>query len=270
MDASQTYRDCPACGSGAARVLPEYSPEPWQVAACEGCGFVFLRNPVEYDALKEEFAWEKTYQAKKEASRGSTRLSPAVRRIRQALGLYRDRSRAFAKWFANGRVLDIGCGGGARVPPPMIPYGIEISTRLHASADQVMRARGGYCLHGSGAEAIHRFEPEMFDGIIMNSYLEHETRMMDVLEGAHRVLKPTGAVFIRVPNFASLNRRIIGARWCGFRYPDHVNYFTLKSLRDVAARAGFSTRLVNRVTLPVDDNITVLLRKSPTPNQGPR
>ena len=84
---------------------------------------------------------------------------------------------------------------------------------------------------------------------------------MSVLRGAHRALKDTGGVFIRVPNFGSLNRRIIGANWCGFRHPDHVNYFTLATLRESAQRAGFSTHLVNRITLPVDDNISVLLRK---------
>jgi hypothetical protein len=55
---------------------------------------------------------------------------------------------------------------------------------------------------------------------------------------------------------------VVGPKWCGFRYPDHVNYFTLHSLRDVAARAGFTTGLVNRISFPVDDNVSVLLRKA--------
>ena len=96
----------------------------------------------------------------------------------------------------------------------------------------------------------------------MFSYLEHETNVLGVLRGAHRALKDTGAVFVRVPNFGSLNRRVIGPKWCGFRYPDHVNYFTLSSLTNTASKAGFDTTLINRFTRPVDDNITVLLRKS--------
>ncbi|MCF6231954.1 MAG: class I SAM-dependent methyltransferase [Rhodobacteraceae bacterium] len=256
------HRNCPACASGGAATLAAYSPEDWNVAACEACGFVYLRNPPDYEALKEESAWEKTYEAKKATSRGSTVFSPLARRIRNGLGMYRDKTRAFGRWFNNGHVLDIGCGWGQRIQPPMTPYGIELSTSLHKISDEVMRARGGYCLFGPGAEAIGEFDPEMFDGIVMFSYLEHETQVMDVLKGANRALKPTGAVFIRVPNFGSLNRRVIGPKWCGFRYPDHVNYFTLQSLRDVAGRAGFSVELINRVTLPIDDNISVLLRKS--------
>lgn len=257
------YRTCPSCGTEAAHPLAAYSNDPWEIAACVNCRFVYLRNPPEYEALKESLAWEKTYAAKREASgRGSTFFSPLARRIRNGLNMYRDKSKLFGRWFGDGHVLDIGCGDTPRIPPPMTPYGIEISTRLHKAADAMMRARGGFCLHGAGAEAIWKFDREMFDGIIMNSYLEHESRPLEVLKGAHRALKPSGAVFVRVPNFGSLNRRLIGRNWCGFRHPDHVNYFTLQSLRDMAARAGFSTRLVNRISLPVDDNISVLLRKS--------
>jgi SAM-dependent methyltransferase len=262
---AKPYRACPSCGADAASLRAAYSPDPWEVAACADCGFVYLRNPPDYAALKEDLAWEKTYVAKREASgKGSTFFSPVARKIRNRLNMYRDKSRLFRRWFNDGHVLDIGCGDTPRIPPPMTPYGIEISNELHRKSDRLMRQRGGFCLHGAGAQAIWEFEPDMFDGIVMNSYLEHETAVMEVLKGAHRALRKHGGVFIRVPNYGSLNRRVIGPKWCGFRYPDHVNYFTLSSLRNVAARAGFTTRLVNRITLPVDDNISVLLRKTQT------
>jgi len=257
------YRNCPACDSTAFAMLASYSPEPWQVVGCEDCGFVYLRNPPGYDALEEDIAWEKSYFAKRDASgRGSTWFSPIARQIRNKLGMYREKTKSFRRWFNDGHVLDIGCGWGWRINPPMTPYGIELSTELHRIANERLREHGGFCLHGPGAEAIWKFDPEMFDGILMFSYLEHEIQVMEVLKGAFRSLKQTGAVFIRVPNFGSLNRRVIGPKWCGFRYPDHVNYFTLQSLRDVAARAGFTTHLVNWISLPVDDNISVLLRKT--------
>lgn len=261
MPDQSKYRDCPSCETNAVTPVAAYSPDPWQLVCCDSCGFIFLRNPPEYEALKEEFAWEKTYEVKKAATRGSTIFSPLARKIRNGLNMSRDKTQSFRRWFNDGHVLDIGCGQGQRITPPMTPYGIELSTTLHGSADQNMRARGGYCLHGAGAEAIWEFAPETFDGIVMFSYLEHETSVMKVLRGAHRALKPSGAVFIRVPNYGSVNRRLIGATWCGFRYPDHVNYFTLRSLGDVAARVGFKTSLVNRITLPLDDNISVLLQK---------
>lgn len=225
----------------------------------------YLRNPPAYEALEEDFAWEKTYEDKKTKSKGSTFLSPYVRSIRNKLGMYRDKAKSFRKWFNDGHVLDIGSGWGQRITAPMTPYGIELSNALFKISDERMRAAGGYCLHGAGAEAIWDFDEAQFDGVVMFSYLEHETDVLGVLRGAHRALKETGGVFIRVPNFGSLNRRVIGKKWCGFRYPDHVNYFTLETLTDVARRAGFETTLINTFTLPIDDNISVLLRKTGVP-----
>lgn len=262
MTDANAQRNCPVCDTVGGLPLPAYSPEPWSVVNCGGCNMTYLQNPPAYDALEEDFAWEKTYEDKKASSKGSTPLSPHVRKIRNALGMYRDKTKSFRHWFNDGHVLDIGSGWGQRIAAPMTPYGIELSTALHKISDERMRAQGGYCLHGAGAKAIWDFEECQFDGIVMFSYLEHETDVMGVLKGAYRALKPTGGVFIRVPNFGALNRRIIGPKWCGFRYPDHVNYFTLGSLRTCAARAGFTTQLVNRFSLPVDDNISVLLRKA--------
>jgi SAM-dependent methyltransferase len=256
-------RLCPYCeGTRATRIAP-YSKDEWDVVACDTCGFVYLANPASYEALTEDLAWEKTY-AEKAKTGGSSRFSALNRRLRRALGHKPGErgTRVWARAFGKGRVLDIGCGEFLRPPEPMIPYGIELSTALHARIDPRMRARGGYCIQAPGAEGIWQFDANFFTGVIMSSYLEHEVEAIRVLKGAHRALVPGGKVFVRVPNFGSLNRRVMGARWCGFRYPDHVNYFTPTSLRALAAKAGFSMQIVNRVNLWLDDNIQALLIKS--------
>lgn len=257
-------RPCPACGASEAQPLPAYSPSPWQVAECAACGFVFLRNPPGYSALVDDFAWEKTSadlnlvrQKRSPKLRSTSRSIMAwTRKFRQ------DHNTRFAQMFGSGKVLDIGCGRGHRLKAPITPFGIELSRNLFEKADANMRALGGYCLHAPGAEGILHFDENFFDGILMHSYLEHEEAVLPALSGAHRALKSSGKIFVRVPNYASFNRRVIGPNWCGFRYPDHVNYFTLTSLRRVAAKAGFDTRLVNRFSLIFNDNIHAMLTKT--------
>lgn len=253
-------RTCPACAETGVSAV-NYAPDPWDLGACDACNFVYLRNPPAYEALEEEYAWEKTYKAKKSASRGSSPLSPLNRWLRAKLpALARDRTAAFRRWFGQGKVLDIGCGNGAWLPEPMVPFGIELSKGLHEVSDALFRKRGGYCVHAPGAEGIFEFPESHFDGILMRSYLEHETEPLKVLQGARRCIKPDGAMFVRVPNYGSLNRRVMGAKWCGFRHPDHVNYFTLDALRSMAAKTGFTVEVTNSVLLPIDDNINALLR----------
>lgn len=257
-------RLCPLCGGGARRALPAYSRAPWQVAECPACGFVYLANPPGHAALAEEFAWEETSvserQRRKHAAPWLYGLDEATRKLRTAFR--KDEMRAYLRWFGEGaKVLDIGCGAGGRVRPPLVPFGIEISTRLAQEADARMREHGGACVQAPGAEGIWAFPEGHFDGILMRSYLEHEEAPRRVLEGAHRALKPAGKIYVKVPNYGSVNRRVIGANWCGFRHPDHVNYFTRATLTRLAEVAGFGARLLNTLNLAFDDNIHTLLTR---------
>ena len=263
MDTHQPYRPCPACQAVERTRIEAFSPDEWEVASCDACGFVYLTNPPPYEALEEEHAWEVSHFKRLEKRGGSTPLSGLNRSLRAKFKLNKGRrgQEDFVRWFGPGRVLDIGCGDGRRIGPPMTPYGIELSNALHARADAKFRSEGGHCLHAPGAEGLDAFADDFFDGVLMFSYLEHEVQVEKTLTGVHRVLKPGGRAFIRVPNYGSINRRVLGARWCGFRWPDHVNYFTLPSLKVLADRLGFSLTLVNRLSLPVDDNVHVLLEK---------
>lgn len=68
---------------------------------------------------------------------------------------------------------------------------------------------------------------------------------------------------IKVPNYASLNRHMRGARWCGFRWPEHVNYFTPRTLRMISDRAGLKVVRMNFFDrFPFSDSLyAVLARK---------
>ncbi len=69
-----------------------------------------------------------------------------------------------------------------------------------------------------------------------------------------------GAIYVRVLNYGSLNRRMLGAKWCGLRYPDHVNYFTTKSLGTLAGDCGLKLKLLNPLRLRLDHNINAVLQ----------
>ena len=76
--------------------------------------------------------------------------------------------------FPLGRVLDVGCGSGRRVPEPFIPFGIEISRALFEQADAHMRGRGGWAVHAPALKGIGQFQTGYFSGIVLRSFLEHE------------------------------------------------------------------------------------------------
>lgn len=148
------------------------------------------------------------------------------------------------------------------MPEPFVPYGIEISRGLYEQAAANMVARGGKAVHGPAAEAIREFPNGFFSGVVLSSVLEHEVQPKTLLAEVARVLEESGTVYVRVPNFGSVNRMVNGRSWCGFRHPDHVNYFTRTSLTRMAADVGLAVRPLYPIRLPFDDNINAVLTRA--------
>ena len=230
---------------------------------------VYLENPVDYSALSHEMAWEKTYAAEAETRRQRNPLLYRAARLPKALWqrlIQRDKLVSWtARYFAPGPVLDVGCSEGhtlARLPSQYIPYGIEISAELSRIAQQRFARRGGRVVQGDALSALGQFDAGFFTGVIMTSFLEHETEPRAVLAAANRVMGPGSCLIVKVPNYGSWNRAVRGARWCGFRFPDHVNYFTPRELARLPAQAGFDVLrfgLFDR--FPTSDSMWLAVRR---------
>ncbi len=257
-------RVCPLCGNNKHLQLEAYSRQEWKNVQCGSCDFVFLSNPVSYNALYDEQAWEKN-SAKETAYRRTDRpiLDLISKKTRFRLGLLgkNKKSNLLLNIFKQGYVVDVGCGGGTSLPEPLIPYGIEISKNLSKTANHHMQKRGGKCINESAINGLKKYEDLYFDGVLLNSFLEHEVNPLPLLQEAHRTLKDSGVVYVRVPNFGSVNRKVMGHKWCGFRFPDHVNYFTTKSLGEMCQKAGFKIKIMNPFNIHFDDNIKATLSK---------
>lgn len=264
-------RACPACGSNHADT--RHTAGPWRIVACRECGFVYLPVAAKTDYFTEgEGAWESSIREKRARNMKekpvAARLSLATRfRTKYHKRTPVDYIVASLEGKGDSRraVLDIGCGAGdylASLDSRFTPYGIELSKGLAAMAQATFEKRGGRVVQAATVEALPQFEPGSIDAVVMRSYLEHEPRAREVLEGVRGVLRSKGVAVVKVPNYASLNRRVMGDRWCGFRFPEHVNYFTPESLRKMAASAGlaFEQRLLDR--LPTSDNMWAVLRKA--------
>lgn len=258
---STTLRPCEVCGHGHVTELVQYSVSPWPVVSCDGCGFVFLHHVPGYQALVEDYAWEKTHaaEAKRRKSRHWNWMDQATR-WRLKLGKSQDRSRQTRALGGTGNGLDIGCGGACRLPGGITPYGIEISAGLAERARPFYEGLGGRLICAPAIEGLDTFESGFFSSMLMRSYLEHEERPRAVLEKAFDKLRQGGVIYVRVPDFGSLNRRTRGVKWCGFRFPDHVNYFTGHSLKLLANSIGYEYTRKNWASV-FDDNLTVELRK---------
>lgn len=265
-DARCLERNCPLCGRDNHEHAPlGLSRGAWRLKACSGCDFIYLENALRYEELSENHAWTKSRLAEREFRRDGTWRDMVNQPLRAAQKWLRSRlprrkaARLIDRYVPSGRVLEVGCGNAQMLkllPERLIPCGIEIGAKAAGKARLYVEPRGGEMIHADGLSGLTSLAGSSIAGILMHSYLEHENQPLDVLRQAARVLVPGGAIVIKVPNFACLNRRVLGSVWPGFRFPDHVNYFTPDSLRAMVTVAGFSVLRCSWLDrLPTSDNV---------------
>lgn len=130
---------------------------------------------------------------------------------------------------AYGYFLDLASERGWRA------QGVEVS----AYASQVARSRGKAPIH-TGTVADAGFEPSSFDVATMWDVLEHSFDPKRELAAANRILKPSGYLFLTLPNAGSFTARLFGPYWFGFKkVAEHNYFFSQETLRRFLSQAGF-------------------------------
>jgi SAM-dependent methyltransferase len=262
-------RLCPICGTDNRAQPPHaYSQSPWQLKQCTHCTLVYLENPPAAEQLESDFAWDKTWSEEHARRRRSEPLLYYTGRALQSIPkklFRRDKLIGLVcRYVAPGPILDVGCASGhtlLRLPPQYIPYGLDITHEAHIAHER-FSARGGQAVQGDAISVLARFPDDFFGGILMSSYLEHEFEPRRALELAARALRSSGRIIVKVPNYACWNRSVRGARWCGFRHPDHVNYFTPTLLRRLVESANLRVlRCALPDRLPTSDNMWLIAEK---------
>lgn len=263
----QIHRDCPSCGTPAAMAARvKYEHADWPMLECPKCGLVYLEWVPNYSELYDEIAWTKQH-AKEEQRRLDD--TPILARLDMAtrwrLGLLGEATPAggLKAWAKPGPVLDVGCSTGKafdKLPSGYVPYGIEIDARAAEIARKRFEPRGGKLINADGVSGLAQLPDRFFTGITLWSYLEHEARPREALVQTLRILKPDGIALVKVPNFNSLNRRVLGRNWPGFRHPDHVQYFTPQTLGGMAEDVGFTVKFRLYGKMPGNDNMYAILK----------
>jgi SAM-dependent methyltransferase len=139
------------------------------------------------------------------------------------------------------RVVDVGCGDGAYLEQlsatGVRAAGIEPSARFRELA---LRRRlpvfAGY------VTAQTPIPESPYDGFTTRQVLEHVPDPHDFLQGIRLSLAPGAAGLVEVP---SLEQAIQRQRFYDF-FPDHLNYFSMRTLRVVLEINGFAVDAVER------------------------
>lgn len=138
-----------------------------------------------------------------------------------------------------GRLLDVGCGSGEWLIE-MRERGWEVEgVDFDEGAVTAAKQRGLPVRCGSLEE--HTLPGSSFDAVTLSHVVEHLSNPIETLAECARILKPGGKLVLMTPNGASLGHRIFKQSWRGLEPPRHLHLFSMGSMRQALAMAGFET-----------------------------
>jgi len=136
-------------------------------------------------------------------------------------------------------MLEIGCGSGDFLVEArdrgFTVEGIEYSE--HAAAAANGRLGGQSVVVGSPDTVT--LPTESYDVIAAFDVIEHVRDPKQSIHRIHSLLKPTGLAAIVTPSLDSWSRHLLGRYWMEYK-PEHLTYFSRKSLRRLLENAGFT------------------------------
>ncbi|MEQ1592328.1 MAG: class I SAM-dependent methyltransferase [Thiobacillaceae bacterium] len=139
----------------------------------------------------------------------------------------------------SGRMLDVGCGGGAFLcrmrKAGWVVAGIEPDVKAAAR----LVAQEGFPVYRS-LEELTQKEEQPFDIIVLSHVIEHLPNPMHTLTLLRSLLAAGGRLLLTTPNALSLGSRIFGASWRGLEPPRHFNVFSPDSLCQALSHADLS------------------------------
>jgi SAM-dependent methyltransferase len=219
---------CVTCGSSAAR--PLYQVRGFQIVACSECGLPRTQLPAGFDPAS---IYDASYFAGGQAGgyadyqgSGET-LRAEFSRTLTAL----ERSGA-----SGGSLIELGCAYGFFLDLASSKFsvsGVEVSQH----AREACRARG------------LRVEPELspqlvaergpFDAAVMLDVIEHLSDPADTLSRLRGALRPGARLLITTGDVDALSARLTGRRWRLMKPPEHLWYFSPRTLTALLARTGY-------------------------------
>ena len=210
----------------------------YEVVVCSNCGFLFADKTATQEASDTHYAGQtKSVQElsiDREPESDIVRLNHTFDILQRRLIL------------KNGRILDIGCGTGYLLG---LLKKAGMTDLLGIDQSRAAAEIGSHC-YKIKIDVMNVFDlpGDSFDFILLCHVLEHIVDISDFMALAHKLLSNSGIIYIEVPDALQFERYIDPRHLdstiyvpdiCTHFTPEHINYFTPGSLRNLMTRFGF-------------------------------
>lgn len=220
MNTPQKHTHCLLCNGTQLAVLPEYRAT--HLVQCGTCSFVFAQQiPSEQELIAHYEGYSR-----------NDYLSPiTIKRYHELLD-------TFEPYRKTGKLLDVGCGIG---------YFLEVAkergwevygTEYTDEAMAICREKGISMQQGKLTPS--NYSPEQFDIITSFEVIEHINNPQEEIAHFSSLLRVGGLVYVTTPNFNSLLRYRLKSDYDVITYPEHLSYYTPKTIKYLFKKNGFN------------------------------
>lgn len=214
------------------------------IVKCDKCDFIFV-NPLPSKSELDKFYKNFDYR------------SP----IGSELVIRNDAKRSLKviSRFATGKqdLLDIGCGRGFFLDEARTigwnVYGIDYSKKTVDYASNILN------LDVKRDDILTYQTNKRFSLITLNQVVEHATDPKQLIKKCHGLLNSNGYLYIATPNIKSLSARIFGCKFEHLIPPEHVSFFSEKTLTLLLYDCGF--KICYRGSWGYPENLAGIIKK---------
>lgn len=221
---------CPICGQSGS-VVPWGSRAGFDVTRCRGCGVGRTIIPADFD-LRAIYS-EAYFRGQRGDGYADYVGSADIVRAESRRSL-----RALAAvGRTDGQLLEIGCAYGFFldvVPSSFRAFGIEVCE----DAAKACRSRGLDVVAGTLTEELLR-ERRPIDVAVMLDVIEHLSDPLETLRLVSKSMSPGAHLMLTTGDWGSGLAKVMGTRWRLMTPPQHLFFFTARSLEVALRRTGF-------------------------------
>ena len=212
-------KHCLICSSADLRELKRFSKH--FLVKCNSCGFVFCKKIPTTEELINHY---KTYP------RGGDISIITVKRYNELFDV-------FESYRKTNNILDIGCGNGHFLEVAAKRGWNVYGTEFTDEAIDVCNKKNIKMNQGIlNPENYNKIE---FDVITSFEVIEHINNPEIEIQNIKKLLRTKGLFYFTTPNFNSLSRFILKENWNVIEYPEHLSYYTAKTINRFLNNKGF-------------------------------
>jgi 2-polyprenyl-3-methyl-5-hydroxy-6-metoxy-1,4-benzoquinol methylase len=131
-------------------------------------------------------------------------------------------------------------------------YGCEVyGTEFNKRAEDICRTKGIKILSGGLMPKVESNLYKGFDLIILTEVIEHINNPRDIINNISNLLKQDGYLYITTPNFSSIDRLIMGPQWGMICYPEHLTFWSPKTLNYFLKNLGYEKVFIRTENMSV-------------------